>query len=68
MGGSLEKLNDFITVRVPPTLKHDYDRLDVVAKKRAKMAILHALSRVCFQELYYDPSVHFGEDYNVEDE
>jgi hypothetical protein len=64
----MEKLNDFITVRIPPALKHDYDKLDQMGKKRAKIAILNALSRVCFAEIHYDPSVHFGADYKVEED
>ena len=61
----MDKLNDFITIRVPTTLKHDYDRLDPLGKKRAKIAILNALGRVCFSEVRYDPAVYFGEDYVV---
>lgn len=62
----MDKLNDFITVRVPPQLKIDYDKLDPLGKKRAKIAILNALSRGCSAEIHYDSSVHFGEDYKVE--
>jgi hypothetical protein len=62
----MDKLNDFITVRVPPALKHDYDRLDIIAKKRAKLAILNALGRVCFSELHYNPEIYFGPDYVVD--
>jgi hypothetical protein len=58
----MDKVTDFITIRVPPQLKIDYDKLDAVAKKKAKMAVLHALGKVCFPELY------FGIDYKVEDE
>ena len=65
----MDKVTDFITIRVPPYVKTDYDRLVVilsVAKKKAKMAILHAMARICFSELHYDPTLYFGHDYVVE--
>lgn len=30
----MDKVTDFITICVPPGLKNDYDRLDVIAKKK----------------------------------
>ena len=62
----MDKVTDFITIRVPPSLKNDYDKLDIVAKKKAKLAILNALGRICFSELHYNPEIYFGSDYNVE--
>ncbi len=62
----MDKVTDFTTIRVPPQLKTDYDKLDQLGKKRAKVAVLNALSRVCFAEIHYDPSIHFGDDYKVE--
>lgn len=65
-GGNVDKVTDFITIRVPPSLKIDYDKLDQLGKKRAKIAVLNALSRVCFAEVRYDASVHFGDDFIVD--
>jgi hypothetical protein len=64
----MDKVTDFITIRVPPQSKIDYDKLDAVAKKKAKMAVLHALGKVCFAEIHYNPELYFGIDYKVEDE
>lgn len=64
----MDKLTDFITIRVPPNLKNDYDKLEPIAKKKAKDAILHALGKICFAELHYDPSVYFGDGQTADDE
>lgn len=64
----MDKVTDFLTFRMPPGLKADYDRLDAAQKKTVKMKVLHTIARVCFSELHFDPLIYGLDDYKVDDE